>query len=168
MSGTGRPGEPRGSVGVRSSVPGSDGAHVVVSGGAVEWGLPAAEVTRIVADSDWNGPPPLDVAGALGLAPSQAAAGSPRRILVVATGGGEVAIQAAGRISTRSIDPSAVWPLPALVRTTTPGRLLASIVLAPGETPLLVLDATELAAWLRARVGPLAGRVTGGGSPQEE
>ena len=121
---------------------------VVVSGGALEWGVPAAVVRVIANEPEWTGSPPLDLAAALGL-------GSPkggeqyRRILVLGAHQGEVAISAAGKISLREVDADAIAPLPPLAMGGRHAKVFAGVILGEGQGPLFILNVSATSSYAR-------------------
>ena len=128
------------------SVPGEATAYFIVAPGRrVEWGVDAASVTKIVAEADWQGASPLDAAALCGIEIEEGL--EPRRVLVVATGRGEVAVRAAGRIGVRNVARSQVCSLPRRELGDIPSAV-RDIVLGDDERSLLVLDVGKLEAGL--------------------
>lgn len=86
-------------------------AMVHVHDPRVRWGLPAAQVLRIVSAADWGAAPAVDVLASLGPEPAPGLHG--RRVVVVSGGGDrETALLATGAIHIGDVDSSAVLPLP--------------------------------------------------------
>lgn len=84
---------------------------VHVQDARVRWGVPAAQVVRIVTASDWVAAPAIDVLAALGPEPAPGLHG--RRVVVVnGADDRETALLATGAIDIGDVDPSAVLPLP--------------------------------------------------------
>jgi len=76
----------------------------------VRWGVPAAQVIRIIPAAEWQAAPAVDVLATLGPAPS---GGGQRRVMIVnGAGDRETALLASGTIKVEDVDPTTILPLP--------------------------------------------------------
>ncbi|HET7503661.1 MAG TPA: hypothetical protein VFK02_21720 [Kofleriaceae bacterium] len=107
----------------------------------VRWSVPASQVTRIMAATDWLAAPPLDVLAALGPVSGPAAG---RRVMIVrGAADRETALFAAGPISIADVDPGDVLALPAEVAHTAPQ--ISAIVVAHDAQLSLLFDPLAIA-----------------------
>jgi hypothetical protein len=109
--------------------------------GSVDLGIDAGVVESIVAERDWQGDPPVDVAARLGTV--RWAESTPRRILKIKQVE-NLALLVSGRLSVRSVDRRLVQPLPDAVLAGVAARVLGGIVFSEGESPLLVISTAGL------------------------
>ncbi|HEY6173410.1 MAG TPA: hypothetical protein VIX73_03160 [Kofleriaceae bacterium] len=98
------------------------------------WGVPAAEVVRIIAASDWVVSPAIDVLAALGPLPWARS----RRALILRVRGREIALVAAGTLAIEEIAASDVLPLPRVLAAATPQ--ISAVVVAPDASLSLLIE----------------------------
>ena len=99
------------------------------------WSVPAAQVLRIVAATDWILTPAIDVLAGLGPLPWSRS----RRVLVVSARGRDVvALVAAGAIAIEEVAASAVLPLPRELAAATPQ--VSAVVVAPDASLSLLIE----------------------------
>jgi hypothetical protein len=97
------------------------------------WSVPAAQVLRIVAATEWSAAPAVDVLAGLGPLPWSRS----RRVLVLRVRGREIALIAAGALAIEEVVASAVLPLPGVLAAATP-QVSAVIVAADASLSLLI------------------------------
>jgi hypothetical protein len=110
--------------------------------GAVDLGIDAGVVESIIAESEWHGEPPVDVAVRLGVV--RWTESTPRRVIKIKAQ--EKALLVSGRLSVRNVDRRLVQPLPEAVLSSDAARMLDGIVFSEGESPLLVISTAGLAS----------------------
>jgi chemotaxis signal transduction protein len=94
-------------------------AMVHVHDARVRWIVPASQVVRILAASEWVDSPPIDVLATLGPEPPPGLHG--RRVVVVSGANDrQTALLATGAIAISDVDPSTILPLPDTIAATVP------------------------------------------------
>ena len=130
----------------------STSTFVAMSAKTALFGIHAQLVQAIVSDREWEGAEPFDVTAALGIALPDEKTQHP--VLLVGTGKAPAPIRALGAVILRQIDVADVWPIPALVRTSSQRQPVAAVAFSDGELPLLVLDPLALLAMAAERDRP--------------
>jgi chemotaxis signal transduction protein len=103
----------------------------------MRWGLPAAQVVRIVAAADWSAATPIDVLAAIGPLPGVGI--HTRRVVVVRDQADrEAALLATGTIDVAEVDEADVLPLPDVLTTSSPG--ISAIVVANDASLSLLVN----------------------------
>jgi chemotaxis signal transduction protein len=119
----------------------SRSAMVHVHDPRVRWAVPASQVVRIVAATEWLAAPAIDVFAALGPAPDAAA----HRVLVVrGAGDRETALLATGVIHISDVEQADVLPLPEALAVATPE--ISAIILAHDASLSLLLQPSAVSA----------------------
>jgi hypothetical protein len=108
------------------------------------WGIHAQIVQAIVADREWDGPAPLDMAEALGFATLASDVGRP--VLLIGAAESTAAIRALGVVGLRQVEVSCVLPIPHLARHPDKRQTVSGVAFIDGGRPLLVLDPIALLA----------------------
>jgi chemotaxis signal transduction protein len=99
------------------------------------WSVPAAQVLRIVAATEWVVAPAIDVLAGLGPLPWSRS----RRVLVLRVRGREVvALVAAGAIAIEEVAASNVLPLPRVLAAATPQ--VSAVIVAPDASLSLLIE----------------------------
>ena len=117
-----------------------------------EVGLAAERVQRIVAELDWSGAAPIDVAA---LVPALAGRAAPRVLAVERNDGGVLALRTTAAIAVRTVEAAALLRLPRIV--TRGARWIRGVVFAAEAAPLVVVD-PEIISEELAGGEPAAGR----------
>lgn len=98
------------------------------------WSVPAAQVLRIVAATEWIAAPAIDVLAGLGPLPWSRS----RRVLVLGVRGREIALVAAGALAIEEVAASSVLPLPGVLAAATPQ--VCAIVVGPDASLSLLIE----------------------------
>jgi hypothetical protein len=122
----------------------STSTFVAMRRGSALWAIHAQIVHAIVGSDAWQGAPPLDVSGALGMPSPADAAAQP--ILLLGAPRNPAPLRALGSVVLKQIDVSRVWAVPELVRAPSERHAVSAVSFADGELPLIVLDPLTLLA----------------------
>jgi chemotaxis signal transduction protein len=102
----------------------------------MRWGVPASQVVRIIAATEWVATPPVDVLAAIGPLPGLGA--HARRVVVVrGQDDRETALLATGMIDVADVDAADVLPLPDELTEASPE--ISAIVVAHDASLSLLL-----------------------------
>jgi len=98
------------------------------------WSVPAIQVLRIVAATEWVAAPAIDVLARLGPLPWSRS----RRVLVLRVRGREIALVAAGALAIEEVAASSVLPLPGVLAAATPQ--VSAVVVGPDASLSLLIE----------------------------
>jgi hypothetical protein len=122
----------------------STSTFVAMQRGSILWAIHAQIVQAIVANGDWQGTPPFDVAATLGIAATSDIDSHP--ILLLGSRERRAPLRALGSVVLTQIDMARVFPVPDLVRAPSRNHPVSAVALSDGAIPLVVLDPVTLLA----------------------
>ena len=125
---------------------------VTMERGRANFGIHAQIVQAVVADREWSGPEPFEMAQALGIA--DLAADASRPILLLGIKEKPTPIRALSAVLLRQLDVSSVWPVPQLARNPTQRQPVSGVAFVEGTWPLVILDPIVLLALAAEHTGP--------------
>jgi hypothetical protein len=116
------------------------------------WGIHAQIVHAVVADREWEGAAPLDMAEVLGFTVGPSATSHP--VLLVGAAERTAPLRALGSVLLCQVEVSSVLPVPPLIRHPRNHQTVSGIAFVKGGTPLLVLDPIALLALAEQHANP--------------